>query len=338
MLFKKKQTLPKEEKEIKLCKMEFVKDEAGQELLLKDDEFQVMMEWEKPYMKACIDALQPSGDVLEVGFGCGYSATFIQEYEPRSHTIIEYHPVVAAKAREWAKSYQNVTIIEDTWQNAIHQLGVFDTIFFDDYPLQSGKDTRHLEQVGDKASLILEKGQKLLNKIQEKFSFLKTIQYRDEDVDYFFKHLKDKESIDKAHFLPFFYDLKAKGHITEDQFKNVVNRLEKESLITAEVQEAFFEKMAKLGVKKDSFDFDERGDRFFEFLQLCLKEHMRKDSKFSCYLDRPTSKYEDEKFFNHIITNPSLDFKEHVIEVDVPKNCKYYFYNQALVIVIVKCV
>lgn len=321
--------------EKKLCKMEFLKDEQGCEVLLKDGEFQVMMEWEKPYMKACVDALEPSGDVLEVGFGCGYSSTFIQGYKPRSHTIIEYHPVIAAKAREWAKQYKNVTIIEDTWQNAIHKLGIFDAIFFDDYPLQSGEDTKHLEEVGSEASTILQKGQKILKKIQEKFSFLKNVKYGDEDLEYFFKNLKDKNSIQKEHFLPFFHDLKAKGHISDGQFEKLVARLEKESLITKEIKEAFFEKMGKIA-PKDPFAFNERGDRFFEFLQICLKEHMRKDSRFSCYLDKPISRYEDDKFFNHIITNPNLDFKEHAIDIKVPSNCKYYAYDQALVIVITK--
>ena len=115
-----------------LCQMQYVKDALGQEMLLKDGKFQVMMEWEKPYMQACIDALKPRGDVLEVGFGCGYSATHIQTYHPKSHTIIEYHPVIAQRAREWAKDYSHVTIIEDTWQHALPRLGVFDCIFFDE--------------------------------------------------------------------------------------------------------------------------------------------------------------------------------------------------------------
>ena len=63
-------------------------DEHGKEILLQDNKHQVMMEWEKPYMEACIDKLQPKGDVLEIGFGMGYSATQIQKYKPKSHTII----------------------------------------------------------------------------------------------------------------------------------------------------------------------------------------------------------------------------------------------------------
>lgn len=338
MIFKKKKQQAKgsnKPSQPEMCKMEFMLDEQGKELLLKDGEFQVMMEWEKPYMKACIDALEPSGDVLEVGFGCGYSATFIQGYKPRSHTIIEYHPDLAKVAREWAKSYNNVTIIEDTWQRAIHKLGVFDTIFFDDYPLQSAKDSLYLEQVEETASTILQKGRKILKSLQEKLSFLKNMEYKDEDLDYFFQHLKEKDSIEKSHFLPFFYDLKIKGNITDHQFEKVVLRLESEHLITGKVKGEFFEKIQTVNFK-DPYAFHENGDRFFEFLQICLKEHMRKDSRFSCYLDRPTSRYEDEKFFNHIITNPALDFKEHTIEIEVPKNCKYYPYDKALVIVITK--
>jgi hypothetical protein len=33
-----------------------------------------MMEWEKPYVEKFIEVLEPSGSVLETGFGFGYSA------------------------------------------------------------------------------------------------------------------------------------------------------------------------------------------------------------------------------------------------------------------------
>lgn len=41
-------------------------DSLGSEILLSDDNYQVMMEWEKPYMKALVDKLSPKGDVLEL--------------------------------------------------------------------------------------------------------------------------------------------------------------------------------------------------------------------------------------------------------------------------------
>ena len=94
------------------------------------------MEWEKPYMEACIDKLQPKGDVLEIGFGMGYSATQIQKYKPKSHTIIEMNPMVIKRLKKWAKDYDNIIIVEGTWQEKIHDLGKFDEIFFDDFPLK----------------------------------------------------------------------------------------------------------------------------------------------------------------------------------------------------------
>ena len=55
-------------------KLEYKKDYMGQEGLYSvDGKHQVMMEWEREYMYACIDKLQPYGDVLEIGFGMGYS-------------------------------------------------------------------------------------------------------------------------------------------------------------------------------------------------------------------------------------------------------------------------
>ena len=94
------------------------------------------MEWEKPYMEACIDKLQPKGDVLEIGFGMGYSATQIQKYKPKSHTIIEMDPMVIKRLEEWAKDYDNIIIVEGTWQSQMKNLGKFDEIFFDDFPLK----------------------------------------------------------------------------------------------------------------------------------------------------------------------------------------------------------
>ena len=56
-------------------KLEYKKDSSGNEILQDENGIhQVMMEWEKPYMEACIDTLDPSGSVLEIGFGLGYSA------------------------------------------------------------------------------------------------------------------------------------------------------------------------------------------------------------------------------------------------------------------------
>ena len=65
-----------------ICNNEILQDE--------NNTHQVMMEWEKPYMEACIDLLDPSGQVLEIGFGLGYSAAVIcNNKNVNQYTVIE---------------------------------------------------------------------------------------------------------------------------------------------------------------------------------------------------------------------------------------------------------
>ncbi len=293
-----------------MTKMEFTCDEDGKELLLKDGKFQVMMEWERPYMEACIDALASTGDVLEIGFGCGYASTHIQRYKPRSHTIIEYHPVVAAKAREWAKEYANITIIEDTWQNAIEKLGQFDAIFFDDYPLESEQEGKRIEEKKQEAHAVLASGEKLLNEIHQQLPTLKTQKYTENEID-----LLEGDPVMISRFIS---DLYKNGQIDDA----VLSYARKRFSLPEQVEEAPL--------------FRHQGDRLFKFLQLCLKAHMRPGAVFSCYLEDPTSKFEDDTFFNAIITNPYLEYAERLIQVEVPAHCNYYRGNEALVITIRK--
>lgn len=324
-----------EKKELAACKMEYVWDEYGREVLLKDGRFQVMMEWEKPYMEACIDALQPSGDVLEIGFGCGYSATRIQEYQPRSHTIIEYHPVVVERARKWAENYPNVKIIEDTWQNALEYLGLFDEIFFDDYPLESADEQSALQKEQQEAHQILALGRARMQEVEKQLSFLQHMKYSDDDIETFFSLLKKESPMSPEGYLRFFYDLEKKGNINNKQLDHVLKRLITEGLIKGQdvvrydAQQKAVPVSSILSTRSD-------GDRLFTFLDRCLKKHMRLGSKFSCYLNDPTSKYEDKKFFDLVITNPFLDYIERRIAIDIPPNCQYYKGTQALVIIITK--
>ena len=131
-------------------------DKYGKEILLRDDGHQVMMQWEKPYMESCIDKLQPKGDVLEIGFGMGYSATQIQKYKPKSHTIIEMNPIVIKRLKEWAKDYDNIIIVEGTWQEKIGSLGTFDEIFFDDYPLKEPENNFEKKLLSERFFMFLD--------------------------------------------------------------------------------------------------------------------------------------------------------------------------------------
>lgn len=127
----------------------FQTDENNDEILLSKNGLQVMMEWEKPYMEASIDMLNPTGYVLEIGFGCGYSATQIMKYKPKSYTVIECDKVVIAKAKEWRKKYPDIeiNILEGMWQERLQtmDIDIYDEIYFDDFPLNIDKNYSQME-------------------------------------------------------------------------------------------------------------------------------------------------------------------------------------------------
>jgi len=91
----------------------------------------VMMDWEKELMKAHVDLL-PNGDILEIGFGMGISANYIQDKSVRSHTICEVNPQILEKLKDWAKDKPNVIIIEGDWIETLPKLNrTFDGIWYD---------------------------------------------------------------------------------------------------------------------------------------------------------------------------------------------------------------
>jgi guanidinoacetate N-methyltransferase len=119
-------------------------DEYGKEILVDETGFQVMMEWEKLYMEALVDTLRPSGHVLEVGFGLGYSANKIQTYPIESYTVIENDPEVISRILEWAPNQKcTVHVVEGPWQETLPHLTNFDSIFFDDSPIREFDDPKN---------------------------------------------------------------------------------------------------------------------------------------------------------------------------------------------------
>ena len=101
------------------------------EILLPDG-FEVMMEWERPIMERSAEIITVnSGDVLNVGFGMAIIDTAIQQFDLNTHTIIEAHPQVIARAEEWAKDKKGVQIVPTRWQEALDKIGPFDGIYFD---------------------------------------------------------------------------------------------------------------------------------------------------------------------------------------------------------------
>ena len=100
--------------------------------------FEVMMDWEDSLMSASAAYVcHNGGDILEIGFGMGLSAGYIQSHSINSHTICENHPQIIPLALEWAEDKPNVTIVTSSWYDVRNELGTFDGIFYDAF----GDDT-----------------------------------------------------------------------------------------------------------------------------------------------------------------------------------------------------
>lgn len=190
----------------------------------------------------------PVGDVLQVEFGRGELAVSIQKLSPQSHMIIEPRHMEAIEARKWANAHPNVTVVQDEWQNALANFGVFDSIFFGEYP----KD--------EASHPILESGKKLLGQIKQKMPFIQAIRYSDEDLDAFISTIQDEEKLRQA--LVFLLELKRNDQISIGQLERIFGVLEKKGLLQPRESELCL------------------------FLNRCLEQHMKIGSRFACFSSR----------------------------------------------------
>lgn len=203
------------------------------------------------HIQELIRFLHPFGDCLEVGFT--ESSIEIHKYHPKSQTIIESDPIKAQAARKWG----HAVIIEDIWQSALPQLGVFDTIFF-------GVDPH---------------GNPL-------FEHLLKLRYQDHDLDELCKIVPVTNRKALARFL---------------------SELEQNLQITHEQREKMVQKYHLPEAKEPAW---QRSDQMLHFLKACLLNHMRKGSRFSCFLSDDVSPTENPKFLSEIVANPDIDYKE----------------------------
>src|SRR3989344_5641595 len=246
------------------------------------------MEWEKAYIEALIEAFHPFGDVLQVGFRSGLAAKQIQKYYPKSHTLIESDAMRIADAKQWAQKHRAV-LIEEPWQQALPRLGIFDAIFF------ASSDEGSPQEVDP-----------LMKEIEAQIPHLAKLRYVDSDLEPFCEK-SAKEAPEQLY--RFLHELEKNGQISKEQKERMIKKFHLKG------------KEARLARKKIP-------DRVFAFLKECLALHMRKDSRFSCFLEDPTSKYEDPRFFDEIITNPLVDYREQTLSI--PKK------GEALIVVVEK--
>lgn len=132
-------------------------------LLIKD--FQVMQDWETPYMKRLAEiATSKGGRILELGFGLGISAGFIQESEIiTEHVIIEAHPDVIKFAKRKFPEASNsgrMNIKPGFWEDVSKKLegDSFDGILFDTSPLNQETNFFHYFPFFSEAHRLLKGG------------------------------------------------------------------------------------------------------------------------------------------------------------------------------------
>lgn len=304
--------------------MEYTKDALGKELLLKDD-LQVAMEWERPYLEACIDALKPTGNVLEIGFGLGYAADRIQKHNPKTHTIIENDPEALTKATEWAANYENVNVIEGRWWHALEGLSQFDAIFFDDQPLdwsEAEKIQKDIQRLQVKTQELETTQQILANQLK----ILEGTKFSDKDILDFQNYLTNNiEECTEEQIRLFIDGLKNNGCITDLQHTTLLSSLQ-DILNGISQQESW-----KLSPSQCI-----RGDKFVQFVDLCLSKHMLSGARLTSYIDYQQFQNKKEWFYDHLKENQNVKWTEKLIDVDVPNNCKYYQGNKAIIIVLEK--
>jgi len=94
----------------------------------------VMMAWEMDLMQRHAQIVtHKGGHVLEIGFGMGISAQFIQDNKHDTHTIVESHPAILKRLREWSQDKPTVRIIQGDWFEMQHEIcnNRYDGIFYD---------------------------------------------------------------------------------------------------------------------------------------------------------------------------------------------------------------
>lgn len=258
-----------------------------------DSKYQTLVDWKNAYIKLLIDELRPSGDTLEVGFGLGVSAARIQTYTPGSHTIIESDPEIAEKAQAWASKQKHVRVIQGNWKDVLPNLGSFDTIFFNDFPLRSEREI--LQVLGaDEAAAVSAQIKTVLEGLEGVMSQIDA-QFTDQEIDDFFQKIGRYHVSSMAQFL---CSLKERGNISKKQYEKSKKKYH-------------LDEEAKTSSKLNATS----ADTTFLFLEECLKAHMKKGCRFTSFSLEAKSKYEDPLFFDRVITNPELNYSENLVPV-----------------------
>ena len=308
------------------AKMTFGKDSFGKEILYKDDDLAVVMEWEKPYIESSIDALKPSGDVLEIGFGLGYAARKIQEFHPKSHTIIESNPEIVQIAQKWAKDFKNVKIIEGRWQEILPKLGLFNAVFFDDYTPYNRQELEQMVKNNVKLQQLTDEVETVRDELADLLRSYANYKFTDKDLEQFKKHLLSRPHLSLKQVTNFLSILAKQGNITPQQRDQFLKTIKNEQFQNDDSQMSILHQLNQKQI----------GKNFIEFAEEALNRHMRPDATLSGYIGPPNAASHEPAFQQKILSRKDISYTEKTIPVQVPKNCAYFQGKSALIIVLKK--
>ena len=263
----------------------------------KDKSLQILAEWKKLYAEALIDTLKPSGNVLQIGYGLGIAADRIQKLKPKSHVIIESNPTIVSQMKSWAEKNPGVSILEKNWEQAFPKLGAFDAIFFNDDSQDDGEILNGL--FPEQMELASNQAKQVLNKIKDQIAHVKIV-FTEMDSEEFYQKIGQ---FNANYLFEFFSLLKENGNVSEELYKKTIKKYH-----VTKGREADQKQTAQNEGAKDSL---------LMFLEECVKNHMRKGSRFTGFLKNQESKYPDSAFFESIITNPELDYREETITINM---------------------
>lgn len=248
--------------------------------------------WQKFCESTVIETLHPSGAVLELGFWGGFSTLEIQKYHPQSHMIMGFDAHNVDEAREWVgkKGLTQVSVCREPWDQALDHAGIFDAIFAFPLLFEEGRDPLTPE--------IVKQGAKLIKEVDEKFPQIKRMRYTDSELENFCAGVARDVPGALARFLD------------ELEVNEQIDSVQKERMLRK-----FHLPHVKCSVKEKS-----RKQTVAPFVQKCLDSHMRQGSRFACYFSDPTSKFEDPFFFEQIIPDIRLNFREWILQSSEFKN------------------
>lgn len=256
---------------------------------------QLLKQWKKAFIEAVIKTLNPIGKILEIGFGSGLAAECISTYPIKNHIIIESNPEIFPDAVKWAANKSHVSIIRESGQTELHKLGVFDVIIFNDSPKKSD-DEIMTYLFASEANVVIDHAKELLIAMEVQISKIK-VHYTDEQIDDFYQKIGQ---LNLTELPKFFRKLKDNGNITKEQCDRIFKKYE-----LMDQQKSFKQSVV-----------ESKPDLLLLCLEECLKSHMHKGSRFAYLLNNHISKYEDSLFFDRIITNSHLDYKEQSFSIE----------------------